>query len=92
MASDDPDVPAELLDGVLARYRKLAGFDAQQVNQRYTEWQAGPGGGFTLLQQPGGGYVQRDGGHVCASGRRVCLHADPAQQRWRDGVHGAGKR
>jgi 2-polyprenyl-6-methoxyphenol hydroxylase-like FAD-dependent oxidoreductase len=40
MAHDDPETPFEELDAVIAGYRKLAGFDAQRVNERYDAWQA----------------------------------------------------
>ena len=40
MAHDNPETPFEELDAVIAGYRKLAGFDAQRVNERYDAWQA----------------------------------------------------
>ena len=62
MAADRPDTPLAELDAVLAGYRKLAGFDAEQVNARYEQWQrellqpeAAAAGGAAAAARPGGG-------------------------------------
>lgn len=81
MAHDDPDVPKPLLDGVLARYRQLAGFDAQQVNARYEAWQAELQGQEGCVQhgKVAGGTAEQ-GSHGVGGGGGAAVAAMPLFQ------------